>query len=96
MVLSRLVGREPKVQTGCRRIILGEIKRWCIFFVSFFFQFYFLPAESVLGLSLMVQEQPLSVISFLVTVNFTYIASAVKCDSLSQIHPCQLPCLDSV
>lgn len=27
MVLSRLVGREPKVQTGCRMIIWGEIKR---------------------------------------------------------------------
>lgn len=70
MVLSRLVGREPKVQTGCRMIIWGEIKR--VFF--FFFQFYFLRAESVLGLSQMVREQPLSVISFLVTVNFTYIA----------------------
>lgn len=43
-------------------------------FFIFFFQFYFLWAESVLGLSLMVREQPLSVISFLVTVNFTYIA----------------------
>lgn len=33
VVLSRLVGREPKVQTGCRMIIWGEIKS---------FQFYFL------------------------------------------------------
>lgn len=33
VVLSRLMGKETKVQTGCRMIILGEIKS---------FQFYFL------------------------------------------------------
>lgn len=65
VVLSRPVGKETKVQTGCRMIILGEIKS---------FQFYFLWAKSVLGLSQMVQEQTLSVISFLVTVNYTYVA----------------------
>lgn len=86
VVLSKLVGKETKVQTGCRMIIWGEIKS---------FQFYFLWAKSVLGLSQMVQEQPLSVVSFWVTVNYTYIAEAMKCDSVSQIHPCQLLCLDS-
>lgn len=72
-------------------IIWGEIKK--LFF--FFFQFYFLPAESVLGLPQMVREPPSSVISFLVTVNFTHRAEAVKCDAVSQIHPWQLPRLGS-
>lgn len=50
VVLSRLVGREPKVQTGCRMIILGEIKRWCVcvcifFYLSFFSFISFQPSQ---------------------------------------------------
>ena len=55
----------PRFRQGAEWLFGGEIKS---------FRFYFLWAESVLGLSHMVQEQPLSVISVLVTVNFTYIA----------------------